>query len=58
MQNRADEIIAMMLAHKGYGYRHIPAEVLSEFVRYGWQSNRWVMITDPESDNSVGLISW
>ena len=58
MKNRADEIISMMLSHTGYGYRHIPAEALTAFVRYEWQSNRWVMLTEPESDHILGWISW
>ena len=40
------------------GYRHIPRKVLTEFVRCEWNSNRWAMIPDPETDEILGWISW
>lgn len=58
MRNRADEIIYLMRTHKGYGYRHIPADLLVQFVRYEWQSNRWAMITDPVDQKVLAWISW
>lgn len=58
MKNRSDEIIYLMRTHSGHGYRHIKAELLTVFVRYEWQTNRWAMIVEPDTNEVLGWISW
>ena len=58
MEDRTDEIIALMKGSYRNGYRHISSNVLAEFVRCEWLSNRWAMIAEPESQNILGWISW
>ena len=57
MPDRCDEIIELMLNHKGYGYRQVDKDLLKAFVRYEYDSNRWAMIISPE-DDILGWISW
>lgn len=59
MQDRTDEIVALMKEGYRKGYRHISKEILTEFVRCEWQSNRWAMIVDPNDPEKIlGWISW
>ena len=59
MQDRTEEIVALMKEGYRKGYRHISKEVLTEFIRCEWQSNRWAMIVDQQNPEKIlGWISW
>ncbi len=59
MRDCTEEIVSLMLTTRhGQGYRHISKSVLSAFVRYEWDSQRWEMIVDPETQQINGWISW
>lgn len=58
MEDRTDEILALMKGSYRTGYRHISRSVLNDFVRCEWRSNRWAMIVEPENQNILGWISW
>ena len=59
MRDCTDEIISLMLTTRnGQGYRHISRSVLSAFVRYEWESQRWEMIIDPQTQQVNGWLSW
>ncbi len=58
MQDRTDELIALMKEGYRKGYRHISKDLLTDFVRCEWESKRWAMIPDPKTDEILGWISW
>lgn len=59
MKDCTEEIVRLMLTTRnGQGYRHISKSVLSAFVRYEWDSQRWEMIVDPKTQQVNGWISW
>lgn len=59
MRDCTEEIVRLMLTTRnGQGYRHISKSVLSAFVRYEWESQRWEMIVDPKTQQVNGWISW
>ena len=57
MRNRADEIIYLIRTHPGYGFRNVPVNILIPFIRYEWESERWVMITE-KNGRILGWVSW
>ena len=58
MEDRTPEIIALMKGSYRNGYRNISQNVLAEFVRCEWRSNRWAMIVEPDNQSILGWISW
>lgn len=58
MEDRTSEIIALMKGDNRNGYRHISQNVLAEFVRCEWRSNRWAMMVDSNDQSIMGWISW
>lgn len=59
MQDRTDDIVALMKEGYRKGYQHISRERLAQFVRCEWESNRWAMVVDEQDTNKLlGWISW
>ena len=59
MRDCTEEIVSLMLTTRnGQGYRHISKSVLSAFVRYEWDSQRWEITVDHKTRRINGWISW